>query len=217
MSKRNIVWVLGQTGPEYAAAQHLLATKDIDLLIFNREYLGPLSHQTLQTAVEQFGLPALLITAESNHDEKSMVLDFLKFDQEIWNDSHVKTNDPVELIAIFEKHFDRKDLKTNIELNKTKRIIEINGHKIKLTKREFEIFNRLLLEPVRSVARTEFFSTIWSGLQVCNKVLDVHVSNLRKKVLPYGIIIKFVHPGSFEIVLRETNPNELSETLPEAI
>ena len=217
MSTRNIVWAVGRMGPQYAEAQHLLATKDIDLLIFNEEYLGPLSHQTLHIAVEQFGLPRLLIVAESNLEDKSMVLDFLKFSPELWSESQVKTNDAAELINIFESYLLKIDLKTKLELNKTKHIVEINGHKIKLTKREYEILNHLLLVPERIVTRTEFFSSIWSGLTVCNKVLDVHVSNLRKKVQPYGIKIKFVHPGSFEIVLPESHPDKLPKTLAEAI
>ena len=211
------MWVLGHAETEYAAAQPLLATKDIDLLIFCREELGPLSHQILETSVEQLGAPGLLIVGDSYLVEKSMVLDFLKVAPEVWSETQVKAKDTAELIELLGLHFVDTDLNTKIELNKTKNSVEINGKIIKLTSREFEILDHLLIAPEHIVARADFFNSVWSGLKVCNKVLDVHVSNLRKKVQPHGIKIRFVRPGSFEIVLPETITDKHPKPLPEAI
>ncbi len=203
MSKRNIVWVLDRSGSEYATAQALLATKDIDLLILSREALGPLSIQTIEKAIEQFGAPDLLIVGATYAVERDLVLELLKNAPEQWSETSIEKEQSKELICLLVQHFKNTAIKTKIELNKSKKMMEINGQKIKLTSREFAILDHLLIAPEHIVARADFFNSVWDGLKVCNKVLDVHVSNLRKKVQPYGIQIRFVRSGSFEIILPE--------------
>ena len=121
MPKRNIVWVLDRSGSEYAPAQPLLATKDIDLLIFSREDLGPLSIQTIEKAIEQFGAPDLLIVGATYAVERDFVLKLLKIAPEQWAEASIEKEQTTELIALLVKHFKNPDMKTNIELNKVRR------------------------------------------------------------------------------------------------
>jgi hypothetical protein len=90
---------------------------------------------------------------------------------------------------------------TQIELDPGQATILLNGTRIRLTPREFDILNHLYSAPSHSVTRKEFFRKIWGGLKVCNKVLDVHVSNLRKKIQAHGLRIQFTKPDSFTMTL----------------
>jgi len=203
MPKRNTVWVLDRSGSQYSAAQPLLATKGIDLLIFSRDNHSPISRENIEKTVAEFGAPDLLIFSDTYLIEKNLVLSHLETEPVVWNESPSSTDNPSELselIDLLVEYFWNTQIKTNIELNKSRNLVEINGKKIKLTTREFEILDHLLVAPSHTVSRSDFFNSVWSGLKVCNKVLDVHVSNLRRKVRPHGIKIRFVRPGSFEII-----------------
>ncbi len=61
-----------------------------------------------------------------------------------------------------------------------------------LTKREQQIFSLFSSNIGKMFTRNEVMSRIWSGSSVDAKVLDVHLSNMRKKIKPYGYNIKYV-------------------------
>lgn len=55
-----------------------------------------------------------------------------------------------------------------------------------LTFREHQIFTVFLTRPKRTVRRDELYNTIWGGVSVGRKTLDVHVFNLRRKLRVHG-------------------------------
>jgi DNA-binding response OmpR family regulator len=68
-----------------------------------------------------------------------------------------------------------------------------------LTPREFQILSLLYRGAEHTATRTELFASVWSGVSVCNKVLDVHVSKLRKKLAGLGIGVSFVRPAAYRL------------------
>lgn len=70
-----------------------------------------------------------------------------------------------------------------------------------LTPREFQILSLLYRANDHVATRAELFAEIWSGVKVCNKVLDVHVSKLRKKLTGVGIGINFIRPAGYRLEL----------------
>jgi DNA-binding response OmpR family regulator len=65
------------------------------------------------------------------------------------------------------------------------RTVSFNGDRIALTKKEFEIFNYLVLNKNRVVSRMSLTEHVWGDILEVNSdsnFVDVHVKNLRKKL-----------------------------------
>lgn len=87
-----------------------------------------------------------------------------------------------------------------IRFNLTQLRVATEGHdEVALTPREFQILRVIHDGENRTAARAALFAEVWSGVKVCNKVLDVHVSKLRKKLVPLGIGITFVKPNGYRL------------------
>lgn len=74
-----------------------------------------------------------------------------------------------------------KDFKINIQ----NRTVHYNAERINLTKKEFEIFNYLVLNKNRVISRTNLTEHVWGDVLEINSdsnFVDVHVKNLRKKL-----------------------------------
>ncbi|GAA3966453.1 response regulator transcription factor [Mucilaginibacter dorajii] len=77
-----------------------------------------------------------------------------------------------------------KGLKVNIQ----NRTVTYNDERINLTKKEFEIFNYLVLNKNRVISRTNLTEHVWGDVLEINSdsnFVDVHVKNLRKKLSQY--------------------------------
>ncbi len=77
-----------------------------------------------------------------------------------------------------------KGLKINIQ----NRTVIFNEERINLTKKEFEIFNYLVLNKNRVISRTNLTEHVWGDVLEINSdsnFVDVHVKNLRKKLSQY--------------------------------
>jgi DNA-binding response OmpR family regulator len=77
-----------------------------------------------------------------------------------------------------------KGLKVNIQ----NRTVTYNEERINLTKKEFEIFNYLVLNKNRVISRTNLTEHVWGDVLEINSdsnFVDVHVKNLRKKLSQY--------------------------------
>lgn len=72
---------------------------------------------------------------------------------------------------------------------------EIHGKKVKLTKTEFTILEALGRRGGTVISREALFELVWpnSDKQPFDKVLDVHMFNLRKKLEAAGDGTKFIH------------------------
>ena len=77
-----------------------------------------------------------------------------------------------------------KGLRVNIQ----NRTVMYNDERIALTKKEFEIFNYLVLNKNRVISRTNLTEHVWGDVLEINSdsnFVDVHVKNLRKKLSQY--------------------------------
>lgn len=214
MGSRKVVWVFDHQGSVYLDAQPLLATRNIDLLVLSCDNSGTIATESVRPLQIKFGTPDLVIVAKDHAACASTVLTTLAQNPLIWQNGGtnaeaqsigdiVPFRDATDLITRLIKFFAASRVQKNIEIGldqKNSQII-LNGDRIRLTPREFDIFNYLYAAQDHTVARKEFFRQIWSGLKVCNKVLDVHVSNLRKKIQGYGFRIHFTKPDGFTLLL----------------
>lgn len=73
-----------------------------------------------------------------------------------------------------------------LELNPTKRTVYINEHYLELTNTEFDILALLLTQPETPFTKRQLYETL-QGLYIGDdNTINVHISNLRKKLSLYS-------------------------------
>lgn len=72
----------------------------------------------------------------------------------------------------------------DIEINSSLRLVLIRGIETKFTKKEYGILEYLVLNKGRIVRREELLNKLWENdIEVSSNSVDVHMRNLRKKLL----------------------------------
>lgn len=85
----------------------------------------------------------------------------------------------------------------DLELNLEERILTINGDKISLTYKEFEMLSLFMKNRGRVFSRDTLYNEIWGENYVGEtRTVDVHIRTLRQKLGKYGEMIETVrHVG----------------------
>jgi DNA-binding response OmpR family regulator len=68
---------------------------------------------------------------------------------------------------------------------------------VSLTTKEFQIISLLFNSKSLTVNRTELMTKIWNKTDTGSKTLDVHLHNLRRKIMPLGLKIVHRHPYEY--------------------
>lgn len=69
---------------------------------------------------------------------------------------------------------------------------EINEEKIQLTPIEFKLIHLLAKNPNKVFSREYITNLLWPNVHVQNQNIDTHLSNLRKKLMPFSRYIKTI-------------------------
>ncbi len=69
---------------------------------------------------------------------------------------------------------------------------EVEGSRINLTPIEFKIIHLLAKNPNKILSREYITHLLWPDVQVKNQNIDTHLSNLRKKLMPFSGNIKTI-------------------------
>ena len=74
-----------------------------------------------------------------------------------------------------------------LEIDRARKTCAVDGHEVKMPRKEFEILCMLAENPGRIFSRDELLSRIWpENTVVLPRVVDVNVTRLRNKLGPYG-------------------------------
>jgi len=75
-----------------------------------------------------------------------------------------------------------------------------NGQEIKLTLKEFSLLEYLLRHPNQVMTRDQILSNVWDfAFDSFSNVVDVHITNLRKKINDHGTLIETVHGVGYRL------------------
>lgn len=69
---------------------------------------------------------------------------------------------------------------------------EVNNSKIQLTPIEYKLIHLLSKNPNKVFSREYITNLLWPSVHVQNQNIDTHLSNLRKKLLPFSKYIKTI-------------------------
>ena len=73
-----------------------------------------------------------------------------------------------------------------LSLNLDKKEATVDGNPVNLTRTEFELLHLLLLNRGKVLSRQELMDTVWAGVIVTDRTVNVNITRLRKKLGPYA-------------------------------
>ncbi len=163
---------------------------DAAMMIMDRIVFGEDSLATLE-ALRREGVkvPVLVISALSSIDEKVKGL------KAGGDDYLTKPFAMVELVARVEAMLRRlDDVRTtklrvgDLEMDLIEKTVHRGGVKIELLPREFRLLEYFLRHPGRVITRAMLLQEVWQyHFSLETNVVDVHISNLRKKIDTKGM------------------------------
>ncbi len=80
----------------------------------------------------------------------------------------------------------------NFTLHCDMQLAEVDGKKIQLTPIEFKLIHLFSKNPNKIFSRDYISKLLWPDVHVQNQNIDTHLSNLRKKLLPFSKNIKTI-------------------------
>lgn len=75
-----------------------------------------------------------------------------------------------------------------------------------LTGKEMKIVSLFLRSPKYEVTRQQLIANVWSEKPIAQKTLDVHIFNLRRKLVPAFVHIQFHHPHTYSLQVVPRQP-----------
>jgi two-component system alkaline phosphatase synthesis response regulator PhoP len=138
---------------------------------------------TLMKQIQPMGIPVIFLTAKDRTEDKVMGL-------KLGGDDYVvKPFEAVELITRIEVVLRRYKPDTNrfvlggLEVRLDERTVTLNGQKIELTLKEFELLQILINNKNLALTRERLLELVWGyDYMGETRTVDVHIQRLRKKL-----------------------------------
>lgn len=170
-------------------ASMLLSMKSFQLILLDLMLPGLSGEEVLMQIREKGNTPVIVLTAKDDLDGKIQLLTSGA------DDYIIKPFEIKEVIARIqiqlrhaEKNVEKDELTyKDLALNRKSFQVAISGQTLtKITKQEFAILELLLKNPDRVFSKEEMFEYAWDEPYMGEtKTLDVHISNIRKKIKAY--------------------------------
>lgn len=166
------------------SAYELIQHNDYDLILLDLMLPG-ITGETLLTSLRQFTqTPVMILSSKTSVTDRVWTL------QQGADDYLTKPFEKSELLARVEALLRRSSTYTNkklliyknLELNLTSRQFKVKQIPVDLTSKEFELIGLLMKDPSKVLTKNELFQAIWQEVYVEDNSLNVHISNLRKKM-----------------------------------
>jgi DNA-binding response OmpR family regulator len=98
--------------------------------------------------------------------------------------------------AVLPSEMRAKDVKLDTSAKKAYR----NGQEIKLTLKEFSLLEYLMRHPNQVLTRDQILGNVWDfAFDSFSNVVDVHITNLRKKINDHGSLVETVHGVGYRL------------------
>ncbi len=184
----------------------LLSNKKLpDLIILDimlPDYDGIELLKLLKSKDDYKNIPVIMLTARSDEADRVLGLELGA------DDYVVKPFSPRELVSRVKAILRRTEraethiikLGDKLVIDTEKGRVYIEGKEFKLTPTEYDILNILSSKPGRIFSREEILSEIGKLEEdVSERVIDVHITNLRKKLKKAGVTIKNIRGRGYTL------------------
>lgn len=167
-------------------ARMLLAMNRYSVVLLDLMLPGISGEEVLQEIRKQGNTPVIILTAKDTIDDKVEVL------QSGADDYVTKPFDIKEVLARVAVHIRRMEgsfsegnlVYQGLELDRENFCVRVDQTELpKITRQEFSILELLLKHPKKVFSKEEIFEYAWEEAYMGEtKTLDVHISNIRKKI-----------------------------------
>lgn len=178
-----------------------LKNENVDLLILDIMLPEKDGIEILKEVREFSDIPIIMLTAKNDEYDKVLGL-------ESGADDYItKPFSILELISRIKAVLRRSEKKDsehlsykNIRVNIKKRTAKIDGEKIDLTYKEFEMLLLFLANIGNVITREDFLLKIWGyDYEGETRTVDVHIASLRNKLKSAGVHIKTVRNLGYKL------------------
>ena len=77
-----------------------------------------------------------------------------------------------------------------LQINLDRKTTTVNGQSVSLTRTEFDLLVLLLSQRGQVLSRQTIMDTVWKGIIVTDRTVNVNITRLRKKLGPYAVNLK---------------------------
>ncbi|MGN0219430.1 MAG: response regulator transcription factor [Muribaculaceae bacterium] len=131
-----------------------------------------------------FDMPIIFLTAKDSLDD--MVSGLKLADDYISKPYEIK-NLLARIEAVLRRSSRHRLMVKGVSCDRASMACYVDGHHVKMPRKEFEILALLLENPGRVFTREELISRIWpDNVIVVDRAVDVHVARIRGKIAPYS-------------------------------
>jgi DNA-binding response OmpR family regulator len=182
----------GNVATHRIAINHL----DYDMVVLDIELPGMSGIEVLrQMRVKGITLPVILLTARDTTNDTVLGLDAGADDYVVKPFSFEELLSRIRAVTRRPKLTRTPNLHAgSIEVHTSAREVYAEGKKIELTLKEYRLLEYFLERPNQVLSRQHLADHVWdSDLDPFSRTMDVHINNLRNKLLPsYGVTIETI-------------------------
>lgn len=167
----------------------LACTEPYDVLVLDVLLPGKNGFQIV-SAVREAGLgtPVLMLTAR---DDTATIVQSLDLGADDYVVKPFKFEELLARIRALARRSGATRLEllryADVELDRLKHLVRRGAHLLSLTAKEFQLLEHFMLKPEEVLRRTELLEKVWERqVDPDSNVVDVHVGNLRRKLLHGG-------------------------------
>lgn len=176
---------------------------DFDLIIMDIMMPKLDGYQAVKEIYKEKNIPVLMLSARGEEYDK-----LIGFDLGI-DDYMQKPFSPKELMARIKAILKRSNKPANklsvlgITMDNTARDVFVDGQKIELTLKEYEILKYLIENKNIAISREQLLSAVW-GYDYFgdDRTVDTHIKTLRNKIGPYKNIIKTLRGVGYKLEVK---------------
>lgn len=174
----------------------LIDSNIISLFILDLEAQGDFDENIITSVRNKTDIPILCISRENTFSAKVSALnlgadDFLSVPFDV-SEFLARVN---SVLRRYKTSSATEYLKyKDIMLDTKRHVVLVNNSHIDLTLKEFEILKLLMQNPQEIISKEEIYNSIWDNeFFQCDKILNTHVYNLRKKLNSSPDKEKYIH------------------------
>lgn len=167
-------------------AKMLLEVRKYSVVLLDLMLPGISGEEVLKVIREQGKIPVIVLTAKDDLDAK---VDILTNGADDYITKPFEIKEVIARIQVQLRHAGQEQKKNllnykELALDRESFTVEIQGKQLpKITKQEFFILELLLKYPKKVFSKEEIFEYAWEQSYMGEtKTLDVHISNIRKKI-----------------------------------
>ncbi|MDU6791433.1 MAG: response regulator transcription factor [Anaerococcus sp.] len=175
--------------------------ESVDLLILDIMLPEKDGIEILKEIREFSNVPVIMLTARDDEFDKVLGLESGADDYITKPFSILELISRVKAVLRRSEKKDREHLTyANIEVNIKKRTVKVDGEKIDLTYKEFEMLLLFLANIGNVITREDFLLKIWGyDYEGETRTVDVHIASLRNKLKSAGVQIKTIRNLGYKL------------------